>query len=381
VYPELTLVREGAALAVVGVGGERRQAEERDEQRGPGTRHAGTVSRLAFAIPAGILAVIVFLFGSAEAFARSAHVGGLTGWASTEAVTVMGRAVKGDPPSGRAHGRSVSKLGSTAKAFLRSDLEHAAVRVTDVVSGRSLEGVADDEGFFDLRLPGPFPAGPRELLVEVQKDRYRAEERFTLPVIPADAEGVIVVADIDDTLVHTGVTAGKATMIWTTVARGAADMKPFPAAPAVLSALAEAGAPVVYLTASPIELAPRLGQFLREGRFPTGALLMRYWARDGIARPDVYKRKRVDRLLADFPRKKLVLFGDNGERDPELFAALARDTGRVEVAYVRATVAASPADPRYREQVVFGHYREVARDLARRGLIRWWRGQRIHATP
>jgi phosphatidate phosphatase APP1 len=312
--------------------------------------------------------------------AKDAHVQSYGGWATTEGATLLGRAVEGEPPLGEHH-HTLTKLGSTAHAFVRGDLEHARVHVTDLRTGFAVDARTDDEGFYDVRVPGPLPAGPRTFRIEIRADRYQAEP-FDLELVVHDAAtpGVLCVTDLDDTLTFTGVTAGKLAVAWGTATRGAADMKPFPAAVLTLRALHAAGAPIVYLTASPIELAPRIERFLRDAGFPEGPLLLRYYRRDGLADPAQYKRARLDRLLADFPRRQVILLGDNGEQDPELFQALASATRRVAAAYVRATLPGKASDARYRGLLLFSHFREVARDLARHGWIRWWLAQRIYLS-
>jgi phosphatidate phosphatase APP1 len=36
------------------------------------------------------------------------------------------------------------------------------------------------------------------------------------------------------------------------------------------------------------------------------------------------KRRTIEQILADFPRRKFLLVGDSGERDPEVYAEVAR---------------------------------------------------------
>ena len=36
------------------------------------------------------------------------------------------------------------------------------------------------------------------------------------------------------------------------------------------------------------------------------------------------KRRTVEHIVADFPRRKFLLVGDSGERDPEVYAEVAR---------------------------------------------------------
>ena len=143
-----------------------------------------------------------------------------------------------------------------------------------------------------------------------------------------------MVTDIDDTLIDTGSPAA-APDDRKIAKQDARDIRAFPGASEALSTFAAAGIPVVYLTASPVELAPRIGQFLELRGFPGGALFLRYYPHEGTGDPTAYKRARVARVLADFPGRKLVMFGDNGEKDPEIFGDLARETGRVKAVFRR----------------------------------------------
>ncbi len=321
------------------------------------------------------------LLGATPAHAKTAHVQAYGGWATTDGAVLLGRVLEGTPPSGRQHHHRVTKLGSTAKAFLAGDVEDARVRVTDTASGKSIELDANGEGFFDARFPGPLAAGAHAFSVQAAKGKYRAPAvEVVLEVVDGKSAGFLVIVDIDDTITATGVTGSKKDLIVGTALRGASDMQPFPASVLVLRALADAGAQVIYLTASPVQLGPRLRGFLDASGFPAGPLLLRYWKDDGMGDPRAYKRARVDRLLADFPARQLILFGDNGEQDPELFEELAAATKRVAFAFVRATVPGAQTDARYRGVLLFSHFGEVARDLGRRGVIRWWLAQRIYLT-
>ncbi len=329
------------------------------------------------------LTLLTFLVTPADAGTHDAYAECYGGWATTDSAVLLGRAHKGEAPSGREHHHRITKLAATAKDFMGRELEAARVHVTDLASGHEIDAAADAEGFFDVRVPGPFPPGKRTFRIDVSASagKYQAPPLdIELEVFDAKATGVLVVADLDDTLTETGVTGGKLALLWGTATRGAGDMKPYPAAAATLRALHAAGAPVVYLSASPIELAPRLHRFLHDAGFPDGPLLLRYYRRDGISDPGRYKRSRVERLLNDFGAREIILVGDNGEQDPELFQSLAKDTGRIAAAYVRTTLPGNASDARYHGLLLFSHFRDVARDLARRGWIRWWLAQRIYLS-
>src|SRR5262249_57014353 len=123
----------------------------------------------------------------------------------------------------------------------------------------------------------------------------------------------------------------------------AGDVKPLPGAAETLGAFAGAGIPIIYLSASPVELAPRLRQAFALRGFPAGPIFLRHYEDDGIGDPSAYKRRALAKLAADLPRARFLLLGDNGEKDPAIFAAVARDTGPVAPRLIRMTVAAWPA--------------------------------------
>jgi len=328
------------------------------------------------------LLVITATAGAPAAWAKRAHIVPLGGHGTTAGgVVLRGRALAGKPSSGAKGRGRLRKTLSTAHAFLRNDLEHVEVVVADAASGQEWKFSTDGEGFFDATVPGPLPAGARRYRVTLGAGKWKADPvELEVPVVDAAAAGLVVVCDIDDTIVETGVADGKTGMVLRVAASSADDMRPYPAAAATLAAFAEAGAPIVYVSAGPVELAPRTTAFLGARGFPSGALFLRHYEDDGIGDPTAYKRKHIDRVLADYPARKLVLVGDNGEHDPDLFAAVAKDTGRVAAAYVRATLPVKAGDPRYDGLTVFSAWTDVARHAGKAKLLRWLRVQRILAA-
>ena len=85
-----------------------------------------------------------------------------------------------------------------------------------------------------------------------------------------------------------------------------------------------------YLSASPWQLYAPLSDFIRANGFPTGAFALKEfrWKNKTFlslfADPEKYKRAVIEPLFKRFPHRRFVLIGDSGERDPEIYAALAR---------------------------------------------------------
>jgi phosphatidate phosphatase APP1 len=325
-----------------------------------------------------LVGVALLLVAPAAQAMKDAHIISLGGHGTTQGVFLRGRAHSGKPSSGAKGGGRLRKLASTAHAFVRNDLEHVRIEATHLETGQVYGFTTDDEGFFDGAVPGPLPAGLATFRVLIVDPKYRSEPIEThVAVVDAAQPGLLVVCDIDDTIADTGVTGGKVTLVTRVATSNADDMRAFPGAAATLSAFAQGGTPVVYVTAGPVELAPRISDFLRSRGFPEGALFMRKYENDGFGSPLAFKRARVERLLADFPARRLVLFGDNGEHDATLFRQVADETGRVAAAYVRSTLKIDPADPRLKGLVAFAGWGEVARHAGKLGLIRWMRAQKV----
>jgi phosphatidate phosphatase APP1 len=314
-----------------------------------------------------VLLVLMALEGVAAA-ARDAYLMSYGGYATTEVAVIRGRVGRGKPAVEKPGRGGAAKVWATTRTFFGRDVEHARLRI--VAGPLAAPVVADDDGFFEARLRGPFPAGRRRFDLLLDQPGWRAAPlSLELDVVDATS-GYVVVTDIDDTIIETGVTGGKARMIARVASSDAHDIRAFDGAAEALATFAASGVPVVYLSASPVELGPRLMRFLALRGFPPGALFLRHYEDDGFGDPTRYKRARFEKVLADFPGRQLILFGDNGEKDPEIFATLAKDTGRVAIGYVRATLAAAAAESRYDGIQLFAAWPEVVAHARGAGLLK-----------
>jgi phosphatidate phosphatase APP1 len=92
-------------------------------------------------------------------------------------------------------------------------------------------------------------------------------------------------------------------------------------------AAAHPEAPFVYLSSGAWNTARTLRRFLARHGFPPGPLLLTDfgptptgWFRSGR----VHKTTSLDRLITTFPHVRWVLLGDDGQADPEIYAAAAQ---------------------------------------------------------
>ncbi len=177
------------------------------------------------------------------------------------------------------------------------------------------------------------------------------KRRFSAPVLLVPPHGVSVVSDIDDTIKVSDVRKRRELLLNTFV-------RPFKPVPGMADTYrrwaTNSGTAFHYVSASPWQLAPVLGEFLTRDGFPAGTLQLRTlrWRKElfGGYSPDAHKRTEIGRLLAMFPAREFVLVGDSGERDPEIYGTLAREhPGRIRAIYIRDVTGEPATAGRYTE--------------------------------
>ena len=94
--------------------------------------------------------------------------------------------------------------------------------------------------------------------------------------------------------------------------------------------LADAEIAFHYVSSSPWQLYDSLSEMLEEADFPPGSVHLRnFRLRDHMLRRMFLLHRRgkggvIRHLLEMFPKRKFLLVGDSGERDPKIYARLAR---------------------------------------------------------
>lgn len=155
----------------------------------------------------------------------------------------------------------------------------------------------------------------------------------------------IIISDIDDTVVHTGV-ANKLRMFWELYFARSGERMPFPGMSAFLQGLhggadGEDNNPMLYVSRSPWSIYPVLDDFFNRHNIPLGpVLLLRDW---GISwrhplprRAADHKASMIDRVMQAYSHLPAVLIGDSGQHDPEVYLdVIERYPGRIEGVYIR----------------------------------------------
>jgi phosphatidate phosphatase APP1 len=273
-------------------------------------------------------------------------------------VWIAGRVVHESPDRGPPALRALRRLA--APNWTGAPVE---IRFLDRVA-RAESG---HDGEFEVEIAagaeGGFPPG----LHPVQVEAPGARAVGVVHVVPDDAP-FIVVSDFDDTLAVSHVTS-KAKLLATTFFDDGDTHPPVDGMPALYAAfVAGRAVPPAFavVTGWPFQFAPRLVRFLEKNGFPAMALFLRNL---GPSTLHGYKEPVLRRIAERF-HHPLVLVGDSGERDPEIYARLAREhPGRVHRIYIREADVVGPPT-RFEGMCVFGDPAVAVRDAIARGLGR-----------
>lgn len=138
--------------------------------------------------------------------------------------------------------------------------------------------------------------------------------------------GVSVITDIDDTIKDTEVTSRRE-LLANTFLR---EFRSIDGMAEVYRAWADLGAAFHYVSSSPWQLYEPLERLRDSAGFPPGSFHLRsFRLRDHMLRRMLLVRRPgksavIRSIVSTFPRRRFLLVGDSGEKDPEIYAALAR---------------------------------------------------------
>jgi phosphatidate phosphatase APP1 len=240
-----------------------------------------------------------------------------------------------------------SVLDNVRNMFHRfeSDEVPGALVAARAALGDEVRAVTDQEGYFEFVLDLPRPLDdprvwePVELELLAPPAPAGVAHATAQVLIPRDPQ-YAVISDLDDTVLHS-----HATSLWQmaklTLLHNAHTRLPFEGVAGFYQALqrgrdGEALNPVFYVSNSPWNLYDLLEDFLDLHGIPRGPLLLRDWSLRSLKAGATHKLAAIEALLAAYPGLQVVLVGDSGERDPEIYRQVVlRHPGRVLAVYVR----------------------------------------------
>jgi len=226
-------------------------------------------------------------------------------------------------------------------------------RLRACFDGQAQEVQADEEGIFDVHIEtrAPLPEDRMWFSIELEllsprSRRQPGAVRATGDVlVPPPGARFMVVSDIDDTVIDMGM--GHPLRFARTIFLGNARSRVvFPGVAAFYRALhhgadGQSRNPLFYVSSAPWNLYDLLVEFFRMRDIPAGPVLfLRDW---GITRDQIlptrhreHKLSTIRRMLAFYPDLPLLLIGDSGQEDAEIYGEIvAEHPGRVMAVYIR----------------------------------------------
>jgi phosphatidate phosphatase APP1 len=239
---------------------------------------------------------------------------------------------------------TLENLRNMARRFASDEVAGARVRAS--FRGARVEAVANEEGFFDVRLAPPEPlTGPTrwhpvELELISPPSPGGGPVRSTGSVLVPSGARFGIISDIDDTVVRSSAT-NALKMAWIVLLNNAHTRLPFEGVATFYDAL-QRGAdgqeynPIFYVSSSPWNIYDVLEDFLNVHSVPPGPLLLKDWSLGVLGKHKDHKLGIIRRLLRTYPELPFVLIGDSGEEDPEIYRQAVREQpGRVRAIYIR----------------------------------------------
>ena len=139
--------------------------------------------------------------------------------------------------------------------------------------------------------------------------------------------GVSVISDIDDTIKISNV-LDKKKLLKNTFTK---TFRAVPGMPAVYKKWKQQGRVFHYVSSSPWQLFPALDEFMQTNSYPRGSMHLKLVRLKDtsffnlFSSPKNGKIPTITSLLKAWPQRKFVLVGDSGEKDPDIYAHIARE--------------------------------------------------------
>jgi hypothetical protein len=146
-----------------------------------------------------------------------------------------------------------------------------------------------------------------------------------------EPEGLSVISDIDDTIKVSNV-LDKKELARNTFLR---LYSPVPGMSDLYQEWVSKGAVFHYVSGSPWQLYEPLSEFMQKNGFPLGSFHLKYLRLKDrsmieflISDQEAYKTEHLQNIVERFLQRRFILVGDSGEKDPEIYAGIAKQYPR-----------------------------------------------------
>lgn len=311
------------------------------------------------------------------------HIDVYDGYGSSERLVISGRLLKDRAwDAAEAHDSRLRNLVNNSRRFARNEVEKVWIQV--IFAGLIQESLTKADGSFEVIFENLYdlPPGLHAAHVSLSPRNGRlyqaqpSQGSFILHHPHSDRVGII--SDLDDTILQTHAT-NKIRMLKTVFLSNYKTQLPIAGMNDLFRAIhygpqGDGYDATHYVSSSPDRLYSRIRLFLRYRNFPKGSIDLKNLGfgkgSDSIFDHEIYKTARIRRILETYPRRRFVLFGDSGERDPEIYRRLVQAyPGRIVAVYIHNVTDEDPFSPRFQGQLLFSDPEKVKKDLLSRGLI------------
>lgn len=268
------------------------------------------------------------------------------GYGSRREAFVIGRVFRQSIPHPDPRRERIARhLRDIARRIARRSI--AGARVTARLCGTEQSVVTDRDGYFRLRVPlrAPPPSDRDWHALHIRLETEPPVNARGAVYIPPDQARFVVISDIDDTIVHTGV-ANTLGMLWRLFVEDAGSRTAFPGVAPLYRAL-HGGAtgdernPMLYVSRAPWGLYDVLDEFFHMHGVPVGPILFLRewglsWRRPFPRRAEDHKQALIRHMLDLYDDLPVILIGDSGQHDPEVYRQIVDEhPGRVLAVLIR----------------------------------------------
>jgi len=208
---------------------------------------------------------------------------------------------------------------------------------------------SQDDGFFRFELDAGRPPRPgwHKVVVQLEEERFRKQKICGAgQVLIPFASRYVFVSDIDDTFLISH-SSSLRRRLYVLLTKNAWTRRPFEGVVKHYRLLASYGQrqgqpnPFFYVSSSEWNLFYFIREFTNKNGLPKGIFLLNELKKLAqVFRTGQHnhatKFRRIVRIVEAFPQRRFVLFGDDSQDDPTIYAALAGHfAGRIYAVYIR----------------------------------------------
>jgi phosphatidate phosphatase APP1 len=253
---------------------------------------------------------------------------------------------------------SDSVLKNLYHTYLRADSDPFPFAGVKIGYGdNTMEMKADDEGFFGGWLEPKSEIADDDEWHDYSVELLRTGTANVAPdvmpltvkgsgeiIVPPSSARLCIISDIDDTVIQSRVSnflqAARTVMLG-----NARTRLPFPGVAAFYDALRNGAGgdernPIFFVSSSPWNIYDVITEFMDLQKIPKGPLMLRDWdiglSALSSARHSEHKGATIRNILQLYPSLDVILIGDSGQHDPEIYRQVVEEfPGRVKAIYIR----------------------------------------------